>query len=131
MREGQKRNLARRLRREMTLAERRLWLIVRGRQVDGHRFRRQCPIGPYVVDFACLEAGLVLEADGGQHMDSFRDALRDGYLRSLGFRVLRFWSNEILTNPEGVREMIVRRLAEARPHPSLPPHAGEGAGQDG
>lgn len=130
MREGQKRDIARRLRREMTLAERRLWEIVRMRQIDGQRFRRQFPIGPYVVDFACIEARLVLEADGGQHMDSPSDAVRDAHLRKRGFRVLRFWNNEILANPEGVRESIVRRLAEACPHPDLPPPAGEGAEQD-
>lgn len=131
VREGQKRDLARRLRREMTLAERRLWLIVRDRQVEGHRFRRQCPIGPYVVDFACLEARLVLEADGGQHMDSSSDVIRDACLRRHGFRVLRFWNHEVLANPEGVCEVIVCWLAEGCPHPGLPPHAGEGVGQDG
>lgn len=131
VREGQKRDVARRLRREMTPAERRLWEIVRKRQVDGHRFRRQCPIGPYVVDFACLEARIALEADGGQHLDSRSDAIRDAHLRKRGFRVLRFWNNEILANPEGVRAVIALQLAEACPHPDLPPHAGEGANQDG
>ena len=131
MREGQKIRLARRLRRAATDAERLLWHHLRNRVLVGCKFRRQCPIGPYVVDFVCLEARLVLEADGGQHMDSSSDALRDGYLRSLGFHVLRFWNHEILGNPEGVREVIVCWLAEGCPHPGLPPQAGEGADHGG
>ena len=131
MREGQKVRLARRLRRAATDAERLLWHHLRNRVLMGCKFRRQYPIGPYVVDFVCLEARLVLEADGGQHMDSSSDALRDGYLRSLGFHVLRFWNHEILANPEGVCEVIGLRLAEGCPHPGLPPHAGEGEDRSG
>ena len=131
MREGQKTRFARRLRRAATDAERLLWHHLRNRVLMGCKFRRQHPIGPYVVDFACLEARLVLEADGGQHVDSSRDALRDGYLRGLGFHVLRFWNHEILANPEGVFEVIVQRLAEACPHPGLPLQAGEGEDRGG
>ena len=127
MRKGQKRDRARELRRDMTLAERRLWSILKGRQLDGHRFRRQCPLGPYIVDFACLEAGVLIEVDGGQHMGSQTDAIRDRYLRSRSFHVLRFWNNEVMANLEGVRDVIGRCLAERCPHPSLPPQAGEGA----
>jgi len=111
MRQGQKRNAARTLRRGMTFAERRLWSILRLRDVDGHRFRRQCPIGPFVVDFACLHARLVIEADGGQHADSMTDAARDAFLRSKGFRVLRFWNHDIVANLEGVRAVIAEHLA--------------------
>ena len=111
----------------MTLAERRLWSILRLRGVDGFRFRRQCPVGPYVVDFACLDARLVIEADGCQHMDSVSDVARDAFLRARGFRVLRFWNHDILANLEGVRAVIVENLIDACPHPSLPPQAGEGA----
>ena len=131
MREGQKIRLARQLRRAATDAERLLWHHLRNRVLMGCKFRRQYPIGPYVVDFVCLEARLVLEADGCQHADSSRDALRDGYLRGLGFHVLRFWNHEILANPEGVFEVIVQRLAEACPHPGLPPQAGEGEDRGG
>ena len=95
----------------MTLAERRLWSMLRLRGLDGHRFRRQCPLGPYVVDFACLQARLVIEADGGQHMDSISDVARDRFLRASGFRVLRFWNHDILANPEGVRAAILEYLA--------------------
>ena len=111
MRQGQKRNAARTLRREMTPAERRLWSILRLRGVDGYRFRRQFPIGPFVVDFACLQVRLVIEADGGQHMESAMDAERDAFLRSKGFRVVRFWNHDIIANLEGVHAVIAEHLA--------------------
>lgn len=130
MREGQKVRLARRLRRAATDAERLLWHHLRNRVLMGCKFRRQYPIGPYVVDFVCLEARLVLEADGCQHADSSRDALRDGYLRNLGFHVLRFWNHEILGNPEGVCEVIACWLAEGCP-PSQPSPARGGRGGPG
>jgi very-short-patch-repair endonuclease len=131
MRNGQKRDRARELRRDMTLAEHRLWSILRQRQLDGFRFRRQHPIGPYIADFACLEMGLIIEADGGQHMDAATDAARSAFLRNKGFEVLRFWNNEIMTNLEGVRARISSRLADACPHPNLHPQAEEGADLEG
>ena len=127
MRAGQKRDFARQLRRDMTDAERHLWRYLRRRQVDGHRFRRQFPVGRYVVDFICLEAGLVVELDGGQHANSRVDTLRTGILEAAGYRVLRFWNNDALGNIEGVIAEISRVLEFARPHPSLPPQAEEGA----
>ena len=130
MREGQKRDRARQLRHDMTLAERRLWNILRLRRLDGFRFRRQLPIGPFIVDFACLGARLVIEIDGGQHMDAAGDHARDAFLQRQGFQVLRFWNNEVMADLEGVHALIVQRLAETRPPPSLPPQAGEGADQD-
>jgi very-short-patch-repair endonuclease len=126
MREGQKRDRARQLRRDMTLAERRLWSILKGRQLEGHRFRRQCPIGHYIVDFACLAAGIVIEVDGGQHMDSLTYPVRDGYLRNQGLRVLRFWNNEVMANLEGVHEMIGKYLAERPPSQPSPASGGRG-----
>ena len=102
MREGQKQALARRLRRGMTDPERLLWRQLRQRQVGGCRFRRQAPIGPYVADFACLERGVVVEVDGGQHCDSRTDPVRDRYLQGRGFRVLRFWNHDVLGNIDGV-----------------------------
>ena len=110
MRKGQKRDRARELRKDMTPAERRLWTILQGRQLEGYRFRRQCPVGPYIADFACLEANLLLEVDGGQHMDAVVDVRRDTFLRREGFHVLRFWNNEVMTNLEGVRALVVSRL---------------------
>ena len=111
MREGQKLELARRLRRGMTDVERRLWRHLRQRQLGGCKFRRQVTIGPYVVDFACLEKRLVLEVDGGQHCDSRTDPIRDGYLRGRGFRVLRFWNHDVLENIEGVVWVITKTAA--------------------
>jgi len=120
MRQGQKRDRARELRRDMTDAERRLWRYLRLRQLDGFRFHRQVPVGPYIADFACLEAGLLVEVDGGQHDGSEGDPVRDAFLRRHGFRILRFWNNEVLTYPEDVCEVILHRLAEGAPTPALP-----------
>ncbi len=103
---------ARRLRKQMTDAERSLWHLLRRKQIDGHRFRKQVPIGRYIVDFACLDARLIIEADGGQHADAAdADTERDAWLRSQNFRVLRFWNNDVLKNPEGVMEVIPEALA--------------------
>lgn len=119
MRKGQKRDRARELRKDMTPAERRLWGILQRRQVEGFRFRRQCPIGPYIAVFACLEANLLLEVDGGQHVDAVVDVRRDTFLRREGFHVLRFWDNEAMTNLEGARALIVSRLAHSHPCPAF------------
>jgi len=126
MRQGQKRDRARELRRDMTDAERRLWRCLRLRQLDGFRFRRQVPVGPYIADFACLEASLLVEVDGGQHDGSEGDPVRDAFLRRHGFRVLRFWNNEVLADPEGVCEVILHRLAEGPP-PRPSPAGGGGS----
>jgi very-short-patch-repair endonuclease len=102
---------ARRLRKQMTDAERALWYLLRRRQIEGHRFRKQVPIGKYIVDFACLEARLLIEMDGSQHADSSADRERDSWLRSQNFRLLRFWNNDVLQNPEGVVQIILEGLA--------------------
>ncbi|MET0755970.1 MAG: endonuclease domain-containing protein [Pseudoxanthomonas sp.] len=125
MRDSAKRERARELRRDMTLAERRLWQVLKGRGLEGHRFRRQHPMGPFIADFACLEAGIVIEVDGGQHQDNDDDRCRDRYLRGIGFKVLRFWNNDVLANPEGVRAVIAQALAERCPHPQ--PSSASGA----
>ena len=101
---------AKRLRTEMTDAERRLWYRLRAHRFDGHKFKRQVPIGPYVVDFACLGRKVVIEVDGGQHADSPTDGKRDAYLEQEGFRVLRFWNNDVLRNTDGVLEVILSAL---------------------
>ncbi len=126
MREGQKRDFARALRANMTDAETELWKHLRGRQLLGCKFRRQHPIGPYVVDFVCLERRLAVEVDGGQHAESTSDPLRDACIRRLQFVVVRFWNDDVLTNLDGVCGIICEHLAAASPHPRLPPHAGEG-----
>ncbi|MBN8736804.1 MAG: endonuclease domain-containing protein [Xanthomonadales bacterium] len=126
MREGAKTSFARRLRRDMTDAERRLWHHLRRRQLLGYRFRRQFPIGPYIVDFACIETKLIIEVDGGQHFDATGDVARTQRLHELGYRVLRFWNNDVLTRTHQVLAVIYEALGTAGPHPGLPPQAGEG-----
>jgi very-short-patch-repair endonuclease len=97
----------------MTDAELRLWAHLRAGQIDGYRFRRQVPIGPYTVDFACLKAHLVIEVDGGQHADARdRDDRRTAWLASQDFRVLRFWDNDVLLHTDGVVETIRAALRQ-------------------
>ncbi|QBQ56625.1 endonuclease domain-containing protein [Nitrosococcus wardiae] len=93
----------RELRREPSEAERQLWQHLRRRQLGGYRFRRQHPLGHYVVDFVCLEAQLVIEVDGGQHSEQQDyDQWRTEWLTQRGFRVLRFWNHEVLSSTEAV-----------------------------
>jgi very-short-patch-repair endonuclease len=99
----------RRLRKDTTDAERKLWSVLRNREMVGLKFFRQYSIGPYVVDFYCPEQRLAVEVDGGQHAHMHgqrRDALRDSYLRDLDIRVIRFWNNDVLQNIEGVGQKI-------------------------
>ena len=128
MREGQKRDFARTLRRNMTEAETALWRRLCRRQLQRHRFRRQCPIGRYIVDFACLERRLVVEVDGGQHAGSTRDPRRDAWLRGQGFLILRFWNNEVLEQIEGVCDMILESLSKLTPS-SPSARTGDNAGR--
>ena len=101
----------RRLRSNPTDAERILWHHLRLRQVDGYKFRRQRPIGPYFVDFVCLEKRVVIEVDGGQHSQQRSyDARRDAWLKNEGFIVLRFWDHEVLTQIESVKQVIWEAL---------------------
>jgi very-short-patch-repair endonuclease len=105
------RQAARRLRREMTVAERRLWQALRAHRLMGAWFRRQVPIGPYIADFVCHARKLVVEVDGGQHTGSETDARRDAWMRAEGYRVLRLWNNESLGNLDGVMDRIGRALS--------------------
>jgi very-short-patch-repair endonuclease len=110
--------LARRLRRDSTDAEKKLWRYLRSRSLAGFKFVRQKHIGPYIVDFVCREKRLVIEVDGSQHAESNGDALRDRWLAEHRYRVLRFWNNEVLENIEGVWDTIFAALsAAAPPHP--------------
>lgn len=100
---------ARELRRDQTEAEKVLWMKLRNRQVNGVKFRRQQPIGSFIVDFVSLEKKLVIEVDGGQHNLSPTidiDQNRTSYLEEQGFQVLRFWNNDVVKNVEGVLERI-------------------------
>jgi very-short-patch-repair endonuclease len=110
---------ARDLRQSQTDAERKLWWRLRDRRLTKFKFRRQHPIGPFVVDFCCTDVKLVIELDGGQHaLQRNSDAARAEFLQAQGYRVLRFWNNEILTNIEGVLHRIVSALRENnRPSP--------------
>ena len=106
--------LARRLRANQTDAEAVLWNRIRNRQIDGHKFARQVPIGAYICDFVCREKQIVIEVDGGQHdARQERDAQRTRFLEGKGYRVLRFWNNEVLGNIEGVLLMIRNSLTPA------------------
>jgi very-short-patch-repair endonuclease len=108
---------ARRLRSVPTDAETKLWYKLRSRRLNGHKFVRQEPIGPYTVDFICRETRLIVEVDGGQHADNARDIVRDKWLGEHNYRVLRFWNNDVLSNIGGVLGTIVTALEEAPPHP--------------
>ena len=128
MRDGAHKQFAQKLRREMTDAERLLWLHLRHKQLAGFRFRRQHSIGPYIADFACLEAKLIVEVDGSQHAQS-RDEHRDKMLEEFGFRIARFWNNDVLMKTNEVLADILQALVPSSPHPAsghLPPLAGEG-----
>lgn len=117
---------ARSLRSTSTNAERKLWKHLRGHQLEGLKFRRQHPIGPYVADFCCLEIGLVIELDGSQHARlTDADARRTAYLGQHGFRVLRFWNPDVLSNVEAVVDAIRADILEKPPHPSPLPASGE------
>jgi very-short-patch-repair endonuclease len=97
-----KTEFAKSLRRRMTDAERKLWGALCNRQLGEHKFRRQVPIGPYVVDFVCFGENLVIEIDGGQHAENIdRDATRTEWLEQEGYRVIRFWNNDVLGNTDG------------------------------
>jgi very-short-patch-repair endonuclease len=107
-----KTRLSRRLRAAQTDAEGVLWRHLRSRQLSGYKFVRQDPVGPFICDFVCREQRLIVEADGGQHAESAADMQRDRWLQAHGYRVLRFWNNDILGNLDGVLMTIAAALAE-------------------
>ncbi|MBI2384167.1 MAG: DUF559 domain-containing protein [Gammaproteobacteria bacterium] len=109
---------AKQLRAGMTDAEQRLWRHLRAHRLLGAKWRRQQPIGPYVVDFIHFGARLIVEADGSQHMESPSDASRDAWLKAQGFRVLRFWNDEILRDTTAVLEKVLLALNAPSPGPA-------------
>jgi very-short-patch-repair endonuclease len=126
------RKRARVLRTNSTDAEKALWRLVRAHRLNGIGFRRQTPIGPYIVDFVSHSAKLVIELDGGQHYEDAnkrRDERRDNFLRSKGFRVLRFGNHDVMTNREGVWDVIAAAVGTAVA-PSLPSPASGGGFDD-
>lgn len=117
------RNYAKELRRKQTDAERVLWMRLRARQVNGLKFRRQHPIGRYIADFCCPEKCLVIEIDGGQHMNqTFDDERRTEFLVQEGYRVLRYWNHDVLTAPEAVLQHVIQETESPSPRP-LPERA--------
>ena len=122
----------RELRLAPTDAERALWNALRNRQLAGHKFRRQHPIGPFFADFACVEADLVVELDGSHHLQPDvleRDRERTLALNRHGFQVLRFDDRQALTEQAGVLSTVLNWLKARHPHPNPLPRAGEGADQ--
>jgi very-short-patch-repair endonuclease len=124
-----KTNISRGLRRNATIAEQQLWYRLRSRSLYGMKFVRQEPIGFYIVDFVCREKRLIIEVDGGQHAESERDAVRDQWFRDHGYRVLRFWNNEVIQNIEGVPETIASTLQMGELSSPSPRLRGEGRGE--
>lgn len=111
----------------MTEAERALWKHIRLRQLGGYKFRRQQPLGQYVVDFICFEKRLIIEVDGGQHSEQISyDSKRSQCFENQGYRLLRFWDNEVLKNTEAVVETILKtlELEDNTPHLHPPPQGG-------
>ena len=106
--------VARKLRNDMTDAERRLWSHLRASQLGGTKFIRQLPIGDFVVDFACRSARIAVELDGGQHADNPTDDARTQIIEAHGYRVIRFWNNDVLQNTDGVLTAIREELKLAR-----------------
>ena len=107
---------ARQLRRDSTQAEMTLWKHIRSQQLAGYKFRRQVPLGRYILDFVCFERRLIIELDGGHHQDqTVYDNERTEWLESQGFRLLRFWNNEVLEQTEAVAQVILEALTRASP----------------
>lgn len=118
---------ARDLRRNLTSQERKLWRYLRSRRFGDFKFRRQHPVGSYILDFACCSARVVVELDGGQHdLAVAYDSRRTSWLESQGWTVLRFWNNEIDCNEEAVLEIILQELNRLSPHPNPLPERARG-----
>jgi very-short-patch-repair endonuclease len=118
------------MRANPTEAERSLWLLLRAKRFASIKFKRQAIIEPYIADFVCFAERLIIEADGSQHADNKDDRRRDAFLRSQGFRILRFWNNQVLDEGEAVAEAIFSNLFPLPPKPSAwappSPEMGEG-----
>lgn len=121
------RTWAREMRVGMTDAEALLWRLLRDRRIEGAKFRRQHPMGRYILDFYCVEKKLCIELDGGQHSDAAGyDVQRDQWLNKQGIRVLHFWNNQMLMETESVMEMIYMTIIESKKNAPPLPQAGEG-----
>jgi very-short-patch-repair endonuclease len=126
---------AKQLRTRMTDAERRLWYRLRGHRFEGIKFKRQAPIGRFIVDFVCFDQKLIVEVDGGQHAESSSDRSRDDWLQSQGFQILRFWNHDVLKNTDAVLTQIFEAVRCGESHPSpgalrAPPSPTRGEGRN-
>jgi very-short-patch-repair endonuclease len=107
------RDFAKKMRREPTDAETKMWRLLRDRRLTQFKFRRQVPFQNFILDFVCLEKRLVVEIDGSQHADSERDTAREAVLLAEGFRIARYWNNDVLQRPTSVLEDVLAKLAES------------------
>lgn len=124
-------DFARALRKRSTDAENLLWKHVRAKRLEGLKFRRQEPIGEYIVDFVCHEKKVIIELDGGQHsIDRKKDKERDRWLSGEGFKVLRFWNNDILRQIREILEIIIKECVESPSPPSPPIKGGDIQGKN-
>lgn len=115
MREGQNLEFAQKLRTDMTEAEKKLWAQLRARRLSGRKFKRQVPIGSFIVDFVCLEEKLIIEVDGSQHTDEIGyDENRTNFLERHGYNVVRFWNNDVMARMPIVLESILAALSRTR-----------------
>ena len=120
--------MAQNLRKRTTDTEVLLWRHLKAKHFEGLKFRRQQPIGPYIVDFVCFEKKIIVELDGGQHAlpeEMGNDKKRDQWFETQGYKVLRFWDNEVLTNTQGVLEVIWRQCLNHPPLNPLPSREGK------
>ena len=118
-----------------TEAERRMWSLVRDRRLAPYKFRRQVPVGSYIVDLLCAEHNLIVELDGSQHAENERDVARDQWFADQGYRTLRFWNGDVLARPNAVLTMILAHIEDldTTPHPAAarPPSPSRGEGRPG
>lgn len=106
--------IAKKLRKRQTEAEKRLWSRLRNKKLDGIKFRRQQPIGKYIVDFVTFDLDLVIEVDGGEHMENKNDKERDKWFKEEGFTVIRFWNHQVLGNTDGVLKRIKKEIDKSK-----------------
>ena len=114
------------LRTNQTDAELKVWQALRAGRLMNYKFKRQVPIADFIVDFVCFEQKLIVEIDGGQHMNSAKDFARDSKLKAFGFCVLRFWNCEVIDNFEGVLTVILQHLQTSTPLPNTLPQGARG-----
>jgi len=120
------RDFAKRMRREPTDAEARMWKLLRDHRLANFKFRRQVPFQNFILDFVCFERRLVIEIDGSQHASSERDTARDTALRAESFRIARYWNSDVLQRPASVLEDILAKLSERAANSAPSPLVGEG-----